>query len=408
MAAAVAVERPNTAQERVLASNNPPPPPPVRPDPTHRQRAAANNRGTGVAGLFCGQPKPKEEEEAPPAPVPTKAPQASPSEFFSGPKDPGHVKHGVRRFEEAGTTVGLALTEEWIRGRKEGEPITLLPSKQSGPKGNLEGLCCSVKTEEAKHRPLRAPGLPPAQSAGAPFSEPELPSAPPAADTHTGKRQFKARTTAALSHHYDEAAPDAAPVDDRPRGTVRTRRNRANESVDVLNLGQYTREDLHEVERKIVSGPRKFTPESLPPRRRPIIARRKTAANETHDIFGTGQGTDSACPIHRKNPGTSAPRRCGADLFNPQPEEVKPMKPYHPSMLLSYDVSRPATADGPRKGGERAAAAAAGAAPESCAPRKAPQKAEPGTLFVSKSESYEPRGGRGRGVYAPKSSGKFF
>ncbi|ORC85626.1 uncharacterized protein TM35_000342380 [Trypanosoma theileri] len=403
--AAAAVERPTTAQERVLASNNPPPPPKVNTEPSHRQRAAAHNRGAGVAGYFAG--KPPAQQEAPQQS--RKVLEHSPSEFLAGPKEPGHVKHGVRRYEDRNvSTVGKALTEEWILGRGEDdEEARHHHGRHRGPKDNLEGLCCSVKTEEAKPRKLRASGHAPPPSTMAPYSEPELPPQYVEPPHQTGRRRFK-------SHSSGDIIARVLPTDANEETTgprSRFHRNRANESVDVLNLGQYTREQLHEVERKVVKGPRQFTPAPIPPRPRPTIARVKTHANETHDIFGTGRGTEDAEPVHRKNPGASAPRRTGgANIFDTTPETQKPPKPYRPSDLLSYDDGR-AQLKARQQAAEKAAAERAAAekaaqekprAQADAASRQPQGKVESGMLFVSKSDSVEPRGGRAPGMYAPK------
>ncbi|KAH9578162.1 hypothetical protein LSM04_006650 [Trypanosoma melophagium] len=401
MATAV-VERPSTAQERVLASNNPPPPAKVQSVPSHRQRAAANNRGAGVAGFFAGKPPAAAE---PAQAAPRKELKQSPSEFLSGPKEPGHVKHGVRRYDDRNvSTVGKALTEEWILGRGENEEVRPpQPGRHRGPKDNLEGLCCNIKTEEAKPRRMRGSGNAPPHSTMAPYSEPELPSQPVEPPHPSGRRRFKTYSSGLfLSPHLantenDDAAGAAA---QRPRS--RAHRNRANESVDVLNLGQYSREELHEVERKVVLGPRQFTPASIPPRPRPTIARVKTPANETHDIFGTGRGADETEPVHRKNPGVNAPKRTGGSLFEAAPQEKRQVKPYRRSELLSYEECRPKLKEAQpakEKVSEENQTASAKGGAESRQPQR---KVESGMLFVSKSDTVEPRGGRGPGMYAPK------
>ncbi|RNF25981.1 uncharacterized protein Tco025E_01768 [Trypanosoma conorhini] len=395
-----AVERPMTAEERVLASNDPPPRPSSPPDLSHRQRAAANSRGTGVAVTFSGKAAPG-DNAPPPAKVvngKTKAPQVSPSDFLAGPKEPGHVTHGVRRYEDKNECmVGKALTEEWILGRKEDDPIPRRVPKQHGPKDNLVGMACSVKTEEAKQRPQRAPGMAPPHTKAAPYSETGVPPPPKQPEPAVGKRRFQAQNN--LNLFGGETSRAAQGADKKqPPVRVHTRRNRSNESLDVLNLGQYTVEELHEVERKAVYGPREFTPAPLPPRQRPIIARMKSHANETHDIFGTGKGVAEPIPLHRKSVGASAPRRSeAAGIFDYPQKEQKPSKPYHPSELLSYDE-----ASTPKNRKVSVATSAAEAARAERTATKLSKMTVQGQLFDSKSPDMEPHGGRCRGVYAPK------
>ncbi|EAN87063.1 putative flagellum targeting protein kharon1 [Trypanosoma cruzi] len=397
--ATAAVERPTTAEERVLALNNPPPRPQKAPDISHRQRAAINTRGAGVARSLMNGPVAADIPDSPPPAAPSKKiVHASPSDFLAGPKEPGHVKRGVRRYEDRNeSTVGKALTEEWILGRKEDDPVPQHVVRQRGPKDNLEGLCCSVRTEEAKPRLQRAPGLAPPHTTAAPYSETELPPRPAEALPVKGKRRFHEQTSVNLFGRATISTRQAE-ADRKAERLLHSRRNKANESLDVLNLGQYTREDLNEVERKIVLGPRQFIPASLPPRQRPIIARLKSHANETHDIFGTGKGVEDVEPVHRKNPGASAPKNsCAANIFGGPPLEQKPPRPFRPSQLLTYE-------EAPNLSKKRKDLVEAPARPASAnaAAGGSGKKLEAGQLFNSKSPDIEPRGGRCRGVYAPK------
>ncbi|RNF08411.1 hypothetical protein TraAM80_02872 [Trypanosoma rangeli] len=398
---AAEVERPMTAEERVLTANDPPPRPPTQPDLSHRQRAAVNNRGMGVAGTFRGKADGNNNAAVPVKVVLSKRKgiQSSPSDFLAGPREPGHVTHGVRRYEEKHECmVGKALTEEWILGRKEDDPIPRRMVNQLGPKDNLEGMACSVRTEEAKQRRQRALGMAPPHSLAAPYSETEVPPPLQQPTPAVGKRRFKIKPNVNLFQGDAGAGQDADNKQTRVR--VHTLRNRSNESFDVLNLGQYSVEDLHEVERKVLLGPRQFTPASLPPRQRPIIARVRTHANQTHDIFGTGKGVEDAAPVHRKNAGASAPKRSEAAAIFDYPEKQKPPKPYHPSGLLSYEE---ATTPNERK--PSVSTAAAEAAAKERASTKLSKMTVQGQLFDSKSPDIAPHGGRCRGTYAPKTGG---
>lgn len=381
--AAVAVERPVTAQERVLSSNNPPPPPPKAMDIGHRQRAAANSRGTNIVQLFRGDDKDAATQELSCLCVTSgkKTQHLCPSDFLSGPKEPGHVKRGVRRFDEKNEClVAKALTEEWILGRPEDEPIPPPTSRQRGPRDNLDGLCCRVKTEEAKQRKMRAPGNAPPHTTMAPYSVPELGIQVQEKQKAVGKRRFNLPAHDNVMNYGDQVAPEKSSGDQQPQAG-RTRRNRANESVNVLNLGQYSGKQLNETERKIMLGPREFVPEPLPPRQRPLIARVHTHANETHDIFGTGRGVQDVEVLHRKNPGVSAPKRSEAvNIFEMGPAERKSAQPPKPR----DERPRPATSDP--------------------AARQCLGKVDQGVLFESKSPVVASRGGRNRGVYAPKST----
>nr|CCC93996.1 unnamed protein product [Trypanosoma congolense IL3000] len=401
---AASVPRPSTAQERILASNIPPPPPPPPPGPSHRQRAAYNNYGVGVSAVFGLQPRgivsAMDNELTSPSAT-RKNNYRDTSEIILGPSKPSQIKHGVRRYEgHDECSVGLALTDTWIRGYGDDEEPPAHVCRRSGPMDNLEGNCCRVKTEEPKQRKMLAPGNPPPRTTMPPYSVPEY---GPVVQEEAPKRRQVRRDNGNII--CPEPLPKGTVFDDRKRGTVRTSRNRSNESVDVLNLGQYTREQLNEVERKYIVGPREFIPESLPPRQRPIIARVHTPANATHDIFGTGNGVEDVEPVHCKKRGESAPKRSNEfDIFDPTPAPQNPPKPYCPSDLLVYDEPRVSS-----KELRNQAAREARRNPEKycpvttvMSPQKIAKKTENGVMFHSKSQEITPRGGRARGIYAPK------
>lgn len=387
---AVVVERPLTAQQRVLTANNPPPPPPADQDMGHRRRAAVNSRGQSVAEVLLGNLVIDNASKCPKTAGNKAAVHTCPSDFLAGPKDPGHIKRGVRRFEDKNEcVVAKALTEEWITGRKDGELLQRCHYRQRGPKDNLEGMSCSVKTEEAKQRKLRAPGNAPPHNTQAPYCEPGLGfvSEKP---IYVGKRRFTAQSS------VDSVGLALWGQDVPQQKKASMRRNKANESVDVLNLGQYTCKELNEHERKVLLGPRRISPGELPPRQRSIIARVKTHANETHDVFGTGCGVQEPEVVHRKNPGLSAPRRSNTvNIFEYVQPEQKQQTTHQPSRFLEH-----VEAESSEKHPQRKSEPFASSEP----PRQALGKVELGLLFESKSPVVASRTGRSRGLYAPKTS----
>ncbi|CBH16001.1 flagellum targeting protein kharon1, putative [Trypanosoma equiperdum] len=406
MSATVA-QRPSTAQERILASNCPPPPPPPPGSPSHRQRAAYNNFGSGVSAMFGFQPTglvTAIENETQGPVVTRRTKYRDTSEIILGPSKPSQIKHGVRRYDgHDDCSVGLALTDTWIRGYADDEEPPAHVVRQRGPKDNLEGNCCRVKTEETKPRKMLAPGNPPPRTTRPPYSVPEYDGNN--AEETCPKRLYRHKDSGNII--CPEPLPKGTVIDDRPRGTVRSHRNRSNESVDVLNLGQYSSEQLNEVERKLVAGPREFIPPPLPPRQRPIIARVHTPANATHDIFGTGQGVEDIEPVHCKKRGESAPKRSGEfDIFDPTPLPQQPTKGYNPSDLLVYDEPYVSVQEKREK-----AAREARRNPEKYCPgnvvtssHKIEKKTESGVVFHSKSQEITAHGGRARGLYAPRGS----
>lgn len=372
---AVDVERPLTAQERVLTANNPPPRVLIKEDIGHRRRAAANCRGQSIAALFLGDVPAASSHHAE-----GKEHHVCPSDFLAGPKEPGHIKRGVRRFEDKNECiVAKALTEEWITGRKDGEVFQRQYYKQRGPKDNLDGMSCRVKTEEAKQRKMRAPGSAPPHNTQAPYCEPELGPFTVEKPRPEGKRRFAFRSSS------DNVAFGTMRATTPQPQRVHTRRNRANESVDVLNLGQYTCKQLNEHERKIMLGPREIIPCPLPPRQRSIIARVKTHANETHDVLGTGFGVKEAEVVHRKNPGLSAPRRCNAVNIFEYARDERPDRSHKVITISEYGVEQTGEGSASRQ-------------------RQPLKKVELGLLFESKSPDVNVRTGRSRGVYAPRGS----
>ncbi|KAH8620523.1 hypothetical protein ERJ75_000042100 [Trypanosoma vivax] len=400
-----ASSRPSTAQERILAANRPPPPPPPPAIPTHKQLSAINRNGNGVSQVLFVKTNSAEAEEKRVTTHTTvsKSKYRNTSELIVGPSEPGHIRRGVRRFEaQDECTVGKALTEEWIRGYGDEEDPPVHVVRQRGPKDNLEGNCCRILTEEAKPRKMRAPGNAPPHTSRAPYSEPDLNDLYVSSEQNVPRRQYVCRDNGNII--CPDPLPHGTVLDDRPRGTVRSHCNRSNMSVDVLNLGQYTREELNEVERKIVAGPRAFTPPPLPPRQRALISRVRTNANVTHDIFGTGNGVDDAEPIHCKRNGECAPKRADEfSIFDTTPLPQKPVKEFYPSDLLAYNEPRVSAKELREK-----AAREARMKPVPCTAFQTPGsnkiegRVERGLLYTPKSSEIVARGGRARGTYAPK------
>jgi hypothetical protein len=347
-----------------------------------RQRARNNTSGVNVSRVLRGQPPAREGDEVRPntgrrhgnAPHDN---YASPREFFSGPRQPPRQCTGIRRNPDANRdTVGLMLTDEYLMmnsgvnsgaargGQSYGEAArggqsygdaarrgqgasrardaykahraaaTNAHPKQHG--GYREGLTynCIVTAPEKEWR-SGVKITHPQEPMDAPYFEDTDPRPPRDSPAVTGKRHVRPPYKDAKMFGQvpppKEGEEDAAFQSSLP--PCRKTANKANESVDVLNLYCYSPEELREKPQPYKQlGPRKYVAPDMPPRKPPMIHPINTPAKREHDVLGTGRwGVPEKEHPRGLAKGSCRPPRDTANLFRGgvAPAEESEQPSYH-------------------------------------------------------------------------------
>lgn len=346
-----------------------------------RQRARNNTSGVNVSRVLRGQAPANEGDEVRPSTGRRHgaAPHAnfsSPREFYSGPRQPPRQSSGIRRNPEANRdTVGLMLTDEYLmmnsgvnggsnnRGAqarpatagangaaansqparggqsygaaaKRGQGSTRARdaykasrednnhavSAAHAPGGHREGLTynCIVTAPEKEWRS----GVKITQPQGgmdAPYFEDTDPRPPRDAPAVTGKRHVRPPKKDAKM--FGQVPPPKEGEEDLDIQSslppCRKTANKANESVDVLNLYCYSPEELSEKPQPYKQlGPRKYVAPDMPPRKQPMIHPINTPAKQEHDVLGTGRwGVPEKEQVRGLARGSCRPPRDTANLF---------------------------------------------------------------------------------------------
>lgn len=364
-----------------------------------RQRARNNTSGVNVSRVLRGQAPANESDEVRPNTGRRhgNAPHgnyASPREFYSGPRQPPRQSSGIRRNPEANRdTVGYMLTDEYLMmnsgvnggsntrgggaarpgsapagGNANGQPArggqgygaaakrgqgtarardAYNASRASNnqavaaahaPGGHREGLTynCIVTAPEKEWR-SGVKITHPAGGMDAPYFEDTDPRPARDAPAVTGKRHVRPPQKDAKM--FGQVPPpkegEEAEAIQSCLPPCRKSSNKANESVDVLNLYCYSPEELSEKPQPYKQlGPRKYVAPDMPPRRQPMIHPINTPAKQEHDVLGTGRwGIPEKEHPRGLARGACRPPRDTANLFRGgiAPAEESAPRSYQPA-----------------------------------------------------------------------------
>ncbi|KAG5490744.1 hypothetical protein JKF63_00866 [Porcisia hertigi] len=335
-----------------------------------RQRARKNRSGENAARVIVGLDViDKDAEVRTPVGrhhgVAPRDNYGSPTEFFGGPRQPPRQCSGIRRNPESNRdTVGLMLTDEYLmidsgfevpsNGRKgtacNGAPRASVsstgasygtPAKRGEGaarerKARIKNRSCGANTAvvgnfrhpdgltnncivTAAEAPWRC-GVrmtQPQDSLGAPYFEDNNPLPPRDTPALTGKRHIKPPFKDA--EMFGQMRPLEGEENSHKLSLLPCHKtsNKANESVDVLNLYTYTAEELNEKPQPHKQlGPRMYVPPDMPPRKPAAIKPINTPAKEEHDVLGTGRwGVPPKEHPHGLARGSCRPPHDTANLF---------------------------------------------------------------------------------------------
>ncbi|KAG5489013.1 hypothetical protein JIQ42_00633 [Leishmania sp. Namibia] len=338
-----------------------------------RQRARKNVSGENAARVIMGMDLMSEDAERRPSHgrQRSNAPRnnfSSPIEFFAGPRQPARQQTGVRRNPNGNQdSVGVMLRDEYFmmdhdassanarrgarrssskygaRGSASGFSLmayglqarrgegtarqknALLQNRKSGfangatsPYRCRDGLTnnCIVTAPEAPWR-CGVRITHPQGPMDAPFFEDNDPRPPREVPAVTGKRHVKPPHKDAKMFGQVQPLKEGEEDYESSLPPCHKASNKANESVDVLNLYCYTPEELNEkpVPYKQL-GPRTFSAPDMPPRKPAKIKSINTPAKQEHDVLGTGRWGVAEQPHPRGLArGLCRPPRDTANLF---------------------------------------------------------------------------------------------
>ncbi|GET93684.1 hypothetical protein, conserved [Leishmania tarentolae] len=333
-----------------------------------RQRARQNRSGENAARLLMGMDLANEDAERKPntGRQHCAAPRnnfSSPCEFFGGPRHPPRMVTGIRRNPNSNAdSVGMMLTDEYFmkgsdnvsagpnrgaqrrkssygsasfangaygapakRGEgqaREKKARRKINSKNasSGPFHCQDGLTnnCIVTAPEAPWR-CGVKITHPQGVMEAPYFEDNDPRPPRDTPPVTGKRHLKPPHRDAPM--FGQIGHLTETEEEQMQGVLppcHKTSNRANESVDVLNLHCYTADELNERPQPFKQlGPRKCSAQELPPKKPPVIRPINTPAKQEHDVLGTGRwGSPEKEQPRGLGRGSCRPPRDTANLFH--------------------------------------------------------------------------------------------
>ncbi|KPI90557.1 hypothetical protein ABL78_0317 [Leptomonas seymouri] len=363
-----------------------------------RQRARNCSSGVNVSRVLRGQPPLQEGEE-----MRTNVGRrhgngphenfSSAREFFSGPRQPPRQCSGIRRNPDANRdTVGHMMTDAYLMGSdakgsvagqngeqsrraaaardepasqgaqpygvaaKRGEGATRarneLNAKRAAaynntaraPNGSREGITynCIVTAAEKEWRSgvkITHPQGP----MDVPYFEDNDPRPARDVPTATGKRRVRPPYKDAKMFGQMALLPEGEEGKDNEKvlQPCHKKANKANESVDVLNLHCYSAEELSEKPQPHKQlGPRKYVAPDMPPRKPPMIHPINTVAKQEHDVLGTGRwGVPEKEHPHGLARGSCRPPHDTANLFGGDKRKRRalpvPTDSNHPSKVLS-------------------------------------------------------------------------
>ncbi|CAC9552789.1 conserved hypothetical protein [Leishmania infantum JPCM5] len=342
-----------------------------------RQRARKNRSGENAARVIMGLDLASDSAERRPNPgrqhcAPPRNNFSSPREFFAGPSHPPRMFTGIRRYPNCNRdSVGTMLTDEYfmtscddssITGRsggalrrassrslmyaasgaygtqaKRGEG-TSRQKKARKRGGSINGATALLRCRDGltNNCIVTAPEAPwrcgvkithPQGAMEAPYFEDNDPRPPRDAPPVTGKRHVPPPHKDAKM--FGQVPPPQEGEEDLFQSTLppcHKTSNKANESVDVLNLHSYTADELNEKPQPFKQlGPRKCSAPELPPRKPPVIKPINTPAKQEHDVLGTGRwGSPEKEQPRGLARGLCRPPHDTANLFHggmPQPDE---------------------------------------------------------------------------------------
>lgn len=303
-----------------------------QPEMSHRNRARANRSGADCAAAMRGHPNPNAAEEVqqpPRRPARKDGNFANHMEFLAGPQKPGKIQRGVRRSDVHEVDhVGHMLTDEFLMSGSNTKTKAEIP-KQA--RTHLTFACYPTE-EPPAYRPTLNMDHTPARNLDAPYFEVNDPKPPREAAPVSGRKQVK------QIHKANKVI--IAPGEKDPNYDYSTRtahKNKANESVNVTNLGIYTPEQLNEMQptQRHLGVPAFIAPD-MPPRRRPAFHQVKTSAKDEHDVLGTGRcGHPETEKSVGKAHGTCKPPR-ESNIFAATPNAQQQVAPAPAQTLLRY------------------------------------------------------------------------
>ncbi|KPA81724.1 hypothetical protein ABB37_04021 [Leptomonas pyrrhocoris] len=317
-----------------------------------RQRTRNNTSGANVSRVLRGEAPVRECDEVRPNAGrrhgnPPHNNFATPREFFSGPRQPPRQSSGIRRNPDANRdSVGYMLTDEYLMtdngangsangggAQSYGAPAkrgqgasrardahnAANKSAASAPGGYRDGLtynCIVTAPEKEWHSGVKITR--PQDPMDAPYFEDTDPRPARDAAPTTGKRHVRAPYKDAKMFGQVPLLKEGEEGFDNGLPPCHKTSNRANESVDVLNLYSYSPEELSEKPQpKPQLGPRRFDAPDAPPRRSPMFRPINTKAKQEHDILGTGRwGVPEEEHPRGLARGSCRPPRSTANLFS--------------------------------------------------------------------------------------------
>ncbi|KAK7201576.1 flagellum targeting protein kharon1 [Novymonas esmeraldas] len=346
---------------------------PAQSEPRYQspsQRARKDRSGENAARAILGLAPVQEDAEVRPTPGRHHgtAPRnnfSSPTEFLAGPRQPPRQQSGIRRNPNANRdTVGNMLTDEYfmIHNPSNSLPIRGAPLKSADPRGSVsadagawygaaakrgegaarqkharnqasknagvsgatapiryrDGLtynCIVTAPEQEWHSGVKI--TQPQGGMDAPYFEDTDPRPPREEPAVTGKRHVRPPYKDAKL--FGQAPPLRPDEEDfhNELPPCRKTANKANESVDVLNLHCYSADELSEKPQSYKQlGPRHFVAPDMPPKKPALIRQIHTTAKNEHDVLGTGRwGVPEKEHPHGVARGSCRPPRDTANLF---------------------------------------------------------------------------------------------
>ncbi|CBZ26445.1 conserved hypothetical protein [Leishmania mexicana MHOM/GT/2001/U1103] len=305
-----------------------------------RQRARKNRSGENAARVIRGLDLLSDSGERRPNTGRLHCPPphnnfSSPREFFAGPSHPPRLFTGIRRYPNGNRdSVGAMLTDEYFMTNYDDSTITgrnggaLRRGSSRSPMRGGSGAYGSVakrgegalRQKKAHRRAnsingataqfrcrdgltnnciVTAPEAPwrcgvkithPQGGMDAPYFEDNDPRPPRNVPPVTGKRHVPPPQKDAKMFGQVPPPKEGEDVFQSSLPPCHKTSNKANESVDVLNLHYYTADELNEKPHPVKQlGPRKCESQELPPRKPPVIKPINTPAKQEHDVLGTGR-----------------------------------------------------------------------------------------------------------------------
>lgn len=347
------------------------PMPREEPEMTYAQRKNFNRSGINARRAMLGVQKDADQQEAAPRHVPKqRSTFKTPTEFHTGPAEPGRVLGGPRRFDGMNKdTVGYMMSEEFLSSASERPP-----SKPVGGPQHVDNRCFPLY-ENPKPR-LLVKQIHEKEGLDAPFLEHNNPKPPRDEQRVRCVKSFPEKMNQPTSFVYP---PSTAPPKKQPlHGNAR------NDSKAIFQIYQGNPSQSNETKVRRVVGPQKWTaPEMDYPKRRPAIRPINSACTECHDVLGTERFGRSTVAPKRGVAAVDYPYKDQSPLLGfiePQPQAPRTVKPN--TLIRYFD---PAVDDASKY--------------ISDTPVKGKAHPEGRAMNYHSNSEYKPSGGKAKGVY---------